>query len=136
MMVIILTRIYPTSLNFLSPDPSKFIRTEASRRKPRSGRKKGSGEIEFEFVDEAPAPGFAGFEGLHDGVLGGMKMFGGVLVFGGIAAADVAALEAQAEVDPGVSHFQALFAAAGVGLDGANLRKVRAVRHGRASIKD
>jgi hypothetical protein len=95
-----------------------------------------SREIEFEFVDEAPAPGFARFEGLHDGVLGGMKMFGGVFVFGGIAAADVAALEAQAQVDPGVAHFQALFAAAGVGLDGAYFRKMLAVRHSCTSIKD
>jgi hypothetical protein len=97
---------------------------------------KGSREVEFEFVDKAPAPGFAGFEGLHDGVFGGMKMFGGVLVFGGIATADVAAFEAQAQVDPGVAHFQAFFTAAGVRLDGPNLRKVRAVRHSRTSIKD
>jgi len=97
---------------------------------------KESGEVEFEFVDEAPAPGFAGFDGFHDGVLGGMKMLGGVLVFGGIAAADVAAFEAQAQVDPRVAHFQALFAAAGVRFDGANLRKMRALRHSRTSIKD
>jgi hypothetical protein len=96
---------------------------------------KGSREVEFEFVDEAPAPGFAGFEGFHDGVLGRMKMFGGVLVLGRVAAADVAAFEAQAQVDPGVSHFQALFAAAGVRLDGANLRKMRAARHSCISIK-
>jgi hypothetical protein len=65
-----------------------------------------------------------------------MEVFGGVFVFGGIAATDVAALEAQAKVDPGVAHFQALFAAVSVGLDGANLRKMLAVRHSCTSIKD
>jgi hypothetical protein len=74
----------------------------------------GLGEVEFEIVDETPAPVFAGFEGAHDGVLGAVEVFGGVLVFGGVAAADVAALHAEAEMHPGVAHFQALFAAFGV----------------------
>jgi hypothetical protein len=72
------------------------------------------GEVDLEFVDEAPAPVFAGFEGAHDGVLGAVEVLGGVLVFGGVAAADVAAFHAQAEMHPGVAHFQALLAAFGV----------------------
>src|SRR5205807_9542121 len=36
---------------------------------------------------------------------------GGVLVLRRVAAADVAALEAEAEVDPGVAHLQAFLAA-------------------------
>jgi hypothetical protein len=47
----------------------------------------------------------------------GMKMSCGVLVFRTIAAADVAAGEAQAEVDPVVAHFQALLAALPAGCD-------------------
>ena len=47
-------------------------------------------------------------------MLGAMEMLGGVLVFRGVAAADVAALHAQAEMHPGVAHLQALFAALGV----------------------
>ena len=47
-------------------------------------------------------------------MLGAMEMFGGVLVFRGVAAADVAAFHAQAKMHPGVAHFQALFAALGV----------------------
>jgi len=39
-------------------------------------------EIEHQFIDVAPAPGFARLEGAHDGVFGGMKVLGGVLVFG------------------------------------------------------
>jgi hypothetical protein len=74
----------------------------------------GLGEVEFKIVDVAPAPVFAGFERAHDGVLGAMEMLGGMLIFGGVAATDVAALHAQAEVHPGVAHFQALFATLGV----------------------
>jgi hypothetical protein len=74
----------------------------------------GLGKIEFDFVNEAPAPVFAWLERTHDGVLGAVEMLGGVLVFGGVAAADVAALHAQAQMDPGVAHFQTLFAALGV----------------------
>ena len=40
-----------------------------------------------------------------------VKMFGGVFVFGGITATDVAAFHANAQVQPGVASFQALFAA-------------------------
>jgi hypothetical protein len=37
----------------------------------------------------------------------GMKMLGGVFIFGGIAAAHVAAYQAQAQVYPAVAHFDA-----------------------------
>ena len=47
-------------------------------------------------------------------MLGAVEMLGGVLVFGRVAAADVSAFHAQAEMHPGVAHFQALFAALGV----------------------
>ncbi|HTU51890.1 MAG TPA: hypothetical protein VMF56_14965 [Acidobacteriaceae bacterium] len=40
-----------------------------------------------------------------------MKMFGGVLVPGGIAAADVAALQTETKVNPIVAHFQTLLTA-------------------------
>ena len=54
----------------------------------------GLGEVEFEIVDEAPAPVFAGFEGAHDGVLGAVEVLGGVLVLGGVATAHMAAFHA------------------------------------------
>jgi hypothetical protein len=46
-----------------------------------------------------------------------MKMLGGVLVFGGIAAADVAAFAAKTEMHPGVAHLEAFFATPAVRLD-------------------
>jgi hypothetical protein len=66
-----------------------------------------SREIEFDFVDEAPAPVFTGFDRSHDGMLGGMKVLGRVAILGRIAAADVAANRAQPEVYPGIAHFYA-----------------------------
>ena len=47
--------------------------------------------LQLHFVDVAPTPILAGFEGPHDGVPGGMEMLGSVLVFGRIAATDVSA---------------------------------------------
>jgi hypothetical protein len=54
-------------------------------------------------------------------VLGGVKVFGGVLILGRIAATDVAATQAQAQVDPFIAHLQALFAAVRMRFDVANL---------------
>jgi hypothetical protein len=75
-------------------------------------------------VNIAPAPIFSGLERLDDRVLGFMKVLGGVLVFGRIAAADVAAFQTQAQVHPGVSHFEAFFAATSAGSDFAHLIRV------------
>ena len=57
------------------------------------------------------------------------KMLGGVFIFRGIAAADVAAGETQPEVDPSVAHFQAFLAAVGVRLHAVSLVEVRAFLH-------
>jgi hypothetical protein len=46
-----------------------------------------------------------------------VKVLGGVLVLGGVTATDVAASEAQPKVDPGISHFQTLFATIAAGSD-------------------
>jgi hypothetical protein len=91
-----------------------------------------AGSVEFHVVDVAPLPIFAGLEGLHDGVVGRMIMFGGVLVLGTVAAAHVAAGQAQAKVNPAVAHLQTLLASGGMGLYVANLIDVRAgLRHGQ-----
>ena len=44
-----------------------------------------------------------------------VKVLGGMLVFGGIAATDMAALQTEPKMDPGISCFQALFATMGFG---------------------
>lgn len=46
----------------------------------------------------------------------GVEMFGGMLILGGIAAADVTADHAQTQVDPGIAHLDALFTDMGLGV--------------------
>jgi hypothetical protein len=76
--------------------------------------------LQVDFVYVAPAPVLAGLEGLDDGVMGVLEVFVGVAVLGRIAAADVAADEALAQVNPSVSDFEAILAALAAGSDVAN----------------
>jgi hypothetical protein len=62
-------------------------------------------------------------------MFGLVKVLGGVFVLRRIAAADVAAGEAQAQVDPGVAHLQTFFAAFGLRFYVVNLVEVRTGRH-------
>jgi hypothetical protein len=55
-------------------------------------------------VNIAPAPILTRFERPNDGVRRGVKMLGGVFVFGLIAATDVAAGQAHPQVDPVVAQ--------------------------------
>ena len=57
-------------------------------------------EVDHKLVNVAPAPALAGLDGTHDRVFGGVEMLGGVLVFGGVAAGDVPAEQALAEMHP------------------------------------
>jgi len=59
-------------------------------------------------------------------MVGGVKVFRGVFVLRGVAAADVAAGETQAQMEPSVAHLEALFAAFGLGLDALDLIEMRA----------
>ena len=89
-----------------------------------------SGKVQFEFVDVAPTPGLAGLERLHDRVFGAVEVLGGMFVFRGVAATDMAALQAQPQVHPGVTHLQALLAALGVRCDLLDLVQMLAGFHG------
>lgn len=60
-----------------------------------------------DLVDITPAPIFAGLERLNDRVLRFMEMFGCVLIFGGVATADVAADKAEAQMHPAIATRQA-----------------------------
>jgi hypothetical protein len=46
-------------------------------------------------------------------VLGGVKMLGCVLIFGGVATADVTARETKAQVNPGIAGLKAFLATVG-----------------------
>jgi hypothetical protein len=73
--------------------------------------------IQHHLIHVTPAPIFAGFKGLDDGVQGRVKMFGGVLVLGSVAASDVSAGKAQSQMDPVVTQLQTFFASVAAGLD-------------------
>ncbi|MHB1958811.1 MAG: hypothetical protein ACYCO5_07240 [Acidobacteriaceae bacterium] len=63
-----------------------------------------------------------------------MKMFGRVFILGGVAAADVAALQTEAKMDPIVADLQALLTALrGAWSDIADLIEVGALFHGVSS---
>jgi hypothetical protein len=62
------------------------------------------------FVHVAPDPALSRLNGTNQRVRAGMEMLGGVLVFRGITATNVAADEAKPQVDPSVTQFHALFA--------------------------
>jgi hypothetical protein len=83
----------------------------------------------FDLIHITPSPILAGFDGLDDGVLGRAKVLRGVPVLGRVATAYVAAGEAHPQVHPGVSDLQAIFTAAGTGLDVANFLHVFALAH-------
>src|SRR5271157_1403620 len=64
----------------------------------------------IEFVHVTPDPALAGLDGAHQRMLRAMKVFGGVLVLRGIAAAHIAAFKAQSQMHPGVAELDAIFA--------------------------
>ena len=69
---------------------------------------------------------FARLERLDDGVSGGVIMFGGVFIGGAIAATDMSARQADAQMYPVCADFKAVFAALGAGCHGVNLYHVGA----------
>jgi hypothetical protein len=69
-------------------------------------------------------------------MLGVMEMLRRVFVFGRIAAPHVAAFQTEAQVNPGVAHFQTFLAAFRMGTHLANLIEVRTLWHLRASFEN
>jgi hypothetical protein len=67
--------------------------------------------LEDQLVHITPDPIFAPLHRLDYGVFGSVKMLGGMLILRGIAAADVAAFQADPQMDPAVAHFHTLLAA-------------------------
>src|ERR1035438_3019711 len=94
---------------------------------PRSSHKVAASENHF--VHVAPDPILARLDGLHQGVMRGVKVFGGVLVLGGIATAHVAALQTRPQVHPAISHFEALLATGGARFRSRTLFQVITMFH-------
>lgn len=64
-----------------------------------------------DFVDVAPLPTFARLDGLHDGMFRVVEVLRRMFINGRIAASDMAANEAHAQMNPGIAGFEAFFAA-------------------------
>src|SRR5689334_966085 len=69
-----------------------------------------AGSPDLPVVDEAPLPALAGLDGLDDRMARRPCMPAGVTILGGVAASDESAMQAHAQVDPGVTHRHAGFA--------------------------
>src|SRR5947199_1233433 len=97
------------------------------------GRGRGAGELEEVVVRVAVEPVLPGFVGPDDGMRRGVGVGGGVASGRLVAAADVAALLAEAQVDPVLTaHRQAVLAAPRAGLRIGDLVDVGAgLGHGR-----
>jgi hypothetical protein len=74
-------------------------------------------KLQHKLIDIAPAPVLAGLVGHDNRVIGRVKMFGRVRVLRRVAAADMSTREAKAQMHPGISCLQAVFAAVRAGRD-------------------
>jgi sulfite reductase beta subunit-like hemoprotein len=68
-------------------------------------------------------------------VFGSVKVFRRVLILRGVAAAHVAALQAQAQMHPAVAHFHALLANMNICSGYCDLVEVRTLRHGFSPLR-
>jgi len=89
-------------------------------------------------INIAPAPIFAALERLNDRMLGGVIVFGGVLTFGLVTAADMPARQTHSQMDPGITELETLFTTACIGLDVTNLVQMSAyeIVHGIVLDRD
>ena len=88
-----------------------------------------STEVKFDLVDITPSPVFARLDRPDDGMGYRAKVFGRVFVLRRIAAADMAACHAQAQMHPDVSHLETFFATACMRFDTLDLVDMRARVH-------
>jgi hypothetical protein len=73
---------------------------------PPQGYSELSSEIELELIDVTPAPGFARFKGPYNRMLRRVEMFRRMFIWRRIAAADVAADQAEPQMHPAAANFQ------------------------------
>src|ERR1700680_5144642 len=84
-------------------------------------------QVEQHFIDIAPAPALRRIVALDDRMLGGVEMFGGVLVGGIVAAADMAASAADPQMQPYAAALQAFLATERARRDVADATEMRAM---------
>jgi hypothetical protein len=70
-----------------------------------------SSKLEYYLVDVTPTPVFTRLEGLDNGVVGRVKMLGGVLILRIVTATDMPAFETEAQVYPRIPDSQTILTA-------------------------
>ena len=103
------SRSKPTTSRSAARRAARSIRPSSRDRgfdasSPRSSAGRERVPLEGHLVHVAPHPVLSRLQGLDDGVIGGVEVLRGVLVLRVIAASHVAAREAEAKVNPGVSR--------------------------------
>jgi hypothetical protein len=73
-------------------------------------RRRAAAKVQTNFIDIAPSPPFRRIVAFDDGMAGLAKMLGGVTVWRAVAAADMAARPAEAQMHPGRTDLQTLLA--------------------------
>jgi hypothetical protein len=99
---------------------------ESSNRRCKRG---GADLVEHRLVNVAPLPALARLDRANHRVAGRVEMRGGVLVLRAVAAPDVAARKAHAQLHPALAHPQALLAAFAVRRHVHNPIAMRTGRH-------
>jgi len=84
-----------------------------------------SPHLEHYLIDVAPAPILSRLEGLNNGMVGRVEMFCGMFVLRGIAAANMPAFQANAQVNPAITGLQTILTSLCAGRDIMNMVKVR-----------
>src|SRR5467141_708920 len=106
------------------------------RRRGLSHRCRGAGaslQLHRHLIDVAPAPAFPRLERGDDRMLRGVKVLGGMLILGFVAAADVSADPAQAQMHPGIAHLEAFLAAFAARPVGPHQTEVSALHFNRCT---
>src|SRR6478672_8601559 len=119
-----------------SPGSACCLSSDPTRDRPQL-RRDVLAEIEEDFVDIAPAPALRRVVALDDRMAGGVIMGGCVPVGALVAAADMPATAAQAQVNPPVAGLQAVLAPARAGrhlADGVGVGAYGCVAHPAASV--
>lgn len=114
---------------------SRMLRSSAARRSASNVARNGPplrrliGQVDLLFVDITPPPTFRRIITFHDGMVRGVKMFGGVTMRGLVAAADVAAATADPQMNPRAADLQTFFAALRTRMHSLDGVAVRTGRH-------
>lgn len=82
-------------------------------------------KLKSKLVNVTPAPVLSRLKGLDNRVVGRMEMPGSVLILRVVATTNMSTGETEAQVNPGITGFQAIFAAVCTGGDLSYLVEMR-----------